>query len=354
MELDRSNLGRLQRVKDLREVWASESSAFTPWLAENIDVLQDVLGMSLSVVTTEVTVGEFRLDIQAVDDDGRTVIIENQLEATNHLHLGQSLVYAAGLDAAAVVWIATRFREDHRSALDWLNERTDSNIGFFGVEVSVVQIGDDSTRAPVFTVVSKPNKWQKAIKSPATSDPESTNPLNAERQEFFNEVLTEANALRRSINIPAWRELSWSDLAFGPFGNWRLSFARDELRPEVYLDLKEKGPTKELFDQLFAERDLWEGRIGVGPLRWERLDTKRACRIFAERRVDLDDADARSAARQWCQDTLIVMYDTLDDHLRAAAKTLLEQSAALDAGGSDDVSDTAWEPGPLDPPAPVL
>src|SRR4051794_20944267 len=100
MELDRKNLGRLKHVADPREVWTSESGDFTPWLAENIDVLADELGLTLTVVGTEVLVGQFRLDIQAQDDDGRVVIVENQLEKTDHSHLGQCLVYAAGLEAS--------------------------------------------------------------------------------------------------------------------------------------------------------------------------------------------------------------------------------------------------------------
>ena len=116
---------------------------FTPWLADNIDVLADELGMSLTVTATEVLVGEFRLDIRAEDQDGRVVVIENQLERTDHSHLGQCLVYASGLEASTVVWIAPSFRDDFRRALDWLNERTDQGVNFFGVEVGVVQIGDE-------------------------------------------------------------------------------------------------------------------------------------------------------------------------------------------------------------------
>src|SRR5215207_3827117 len=109
----------------------------------------------------EVAVGEFRLDIQAQTPDGGVVIVENQLERTDH---GQLLVYASGLEASAVVWVAPRFRDDHRRTLDWLNERTDTGVDFFGVEVSVVQIGETGPRAPVFEVVARPNGWQKGVK----------------------------------------------------------------------------------------------------------------------------------------------------------------------------------------------
>lgn len=142
MELDSKNLGRLTRVADPREVWPSEASDFTPWLAQNIDVLADALDMTLTLVDTEVNVGQFKLDIQAQDDNGRVVIIENQLEKTDHSHLGQCLVYAASLEASTVIWISRQFRDDFRRAFDWLNERTDRGIQFFGVEVGVVQIGE--------------------------------------------------------------------------------------------------------------------------------------------------------------------------------------------------------------------
>src|SRR4051794_2797563 len=164
MELDSKGLSRLRRVANPRDVWMSEAGDFTPWLAENLDVLADELGMSLTLLATEVLVGEFRVDIEAQTPDGRVVIIENQLEHSDHRHLGQLLVYASGLEAAAVVWVAPRFREDHRRTLDWLNERTDSGVDFFGVEVSVVQISEVGPRAPVFEVVARPNNWQKGVK----------------------------------------------------------------------------------------------------------------------------------------------------------------------------------------------
>src|SRR5205085_2449499 len=122
--------------------WLSESGDFTPWLAENIDVLAEELGMTLTITATEVPVGDFRLDILAQDGEGRTVIIENQLERTDHSHLGQCIVYASGLEASTVVWVAPLFRDDFRRVLDWLNERTDLGVNFLGVELGVVQVGD--------------------------------------------------------------------------------------------------------------------------------------------------------------------------------------------------------------------
>lgn len=163
-------LGKIRKI-DLRDVWASESSDFTPWLAkeENIAMLGDAIGMYLEVESQEKSVGPFRADILAKDlATNHYVLIENQLELTNHNHLGQIMTYAAGLDAFSIVWIAKAFTEEHRAALDWLNRITDENINFFGIEVEVIQI-EDSLPAPQFSVVAKPNDWTKSVKSSASS-----------------------------------------------------------------------------------------------------------------------------------------------------------------------------------------
>jgi hypothetical protein len=160
-------LGRLTPV-DIRLVWLHEANDFTPWLAreDNIDMLGDALQLGpLEVEATERDVGRFSADIVARDDTGRLILIENQLEQTDHRHLGQVLTYLAGLEEhATVIWLATRFLEEHRAAIDWLNENTNEHFEFFGVELGVVRIGD-SDPAPVFNVVAKPNDWSREVRS---------------------------------------------------------------------------------------------------------------------------------------------------------------------------------------------
>lgn len=134
------NLAKIERV-DLREAWRNEARDFTPWLAENIAELGEALGMELELQETEAAVGDYSLDVLATDlNENRPVIIENQLEATNHTHLGQLLTYAAGHDANVIVWLTKEFRDEHRAALDWLNQRTDDNTQFFGVVVELWRI----------------------------------------------------------------------------------------------------------------------------------------------------------------------------------------------------------------------
>jgi len=155
-----AQLGRMKKV-DLQDVWANEASDFTPWLAEedNLELLGDTIGMELE--SQEKDVGPFRADILCKDTaTGDWVVIENQLAKTDHTHLGQLLTYAAGLKAVTIVWIAQEFHEEHRAALDWLNEITDSRFNFFGLEVELWRIGD-SDIAPKFNVACKPNDWTK-------------------------------------------------------------------------------------------------------------------------------------------------------------------------------------------------
>ena len=158
-----NSLGRLQRVQ-LREAWESESGDFTPWLAqsENLSLLGEAIGLNLELEAQEKGVGLFRADLFCKDTASDSwVLIENQLERTDHSHLGQLLTYAAGLSAVTIVWIAERFTEEHRAALDWLNEKTGEGINFFGLEVELWRIGN-SPLAPKFNVVCKPNEIGRA------------------------------------------------------------------------------------------------------------------------------------------------------------------------------------------------
>ena len=174
------------RYINARDIWPAEDVNFTPWLAEHISVLGDALGLELNpdTTSTEVPVGNYRLDILA-HDDNRAVAIENQLEETDHTHLGQLLTYMAGRDARVVVWIAGEFKDEHREALDLLNRLTDEETEFFGVVVEVMQI-DDSNPAPHFRVVSAPNDWGKQIR---TTDTPGESELNQRYRKFFQDLV---------------------------------------------------------------------------------------------------------------------------------------------------------------------
>ena len=158
-------LGHLESV-NIREVWQGEATDFTPWLAqsENLERLAETLAMSLELESTEAPVGSFSADIVCTNlNDGSTVLIENQLERTDHRHLGQIFTYAAGLDAVTIIWVSPRFTEEHRAAIDWLNRITQDDFSFFGIEIEVWRIGN-SPPAPKFNIVAKPNDWTRAMR----------------------------------------------------------------------------------------------------------------------------------------------------------------------------------------------
>jgi hypothetical protein len=158
-------LGMLESV-NIRDVWQGEASHFTPWLAQpdNLERLGEALAMALEPVSTETPVGPFYADIVCSNlNDGSTVLIENQLERTDHRHLGQIFTYAAGLDAVTIIWISPQFTEEHRAAIDWLNRITLDKFSFFGVEIELWRIGN-SPPAPKFNIVAKPNDWTRAMR----------------------------------------------------------------------------------------------------------------------------------------------------------------------------------------------
>ncbi|MEX1098586.1 MAG: DUF4268 domain-containing protein [Planctomycetales bacterium] len=208
-----TNMGRLERV-DLREAWASEAAGFTPWLArpENIALLGDSIGIGLEVESQETCVGAFRADILCKDTaNGSFVLIENQLERTDHGHLGQLITYAAGLEAVTIVWIAQRFTEEHRAALDWLNEVTGQEIRLFGLEVELWRIAD-SPVAPKFNVVSSPNDWTKTLKR---NDRTIRHPERLEYWTAFRDRLLE---LAPDLKPPKATDAASLDMAIGRRG----------------------------------------------------------------------------------------------------------------------------------------
>ncbi|WP_370971234.1 DUF4268 domain-containing protein [Amycolatopsis sp. cg9] len=332
MSTDEYGLGRLERLANPRDVWKHEAANFTPWLAENIDVLSDAIGLPLSVVGQEVLVGDFRVDIHATDPDGRNVIIENQLESSDHSHLGQLLVYASGLEAATAIWITTRLREEHRSALVWLNERTDADVRAFGIEVGVVHIGT-SVRAPVLDVVVKPNDWAKAAKETSKA---VVSPKNQQRMAFFEDVFDLMAVSYPAIRAPKTQTASWCSFASGPFGYYSLTFTKQGYRVEIYLDTGSKESNKQVFDELHGERQVLQQALGF-ELDWDRLDSNRSSRIATYLDgFDLETADeaARRQAVKWSVDRATALHQQFDGRLRELAKVAKEQSTSQADGGS--------------------
>ena len=187
---------KLEKLKkiDLRKAWNHEATDFTNCLAEeeNLSLLSDEIGTDIKLIQTEASVGKFSVDILAEEENtGRKIIIENQLEMTNHEHLGKIITYASGYDAEIIIWIIKDVRDEHKQAVDWLNEHTDDKINFFAIKMELWQIGN-SPFAPKFQIISKPNDWAKAIKKSTipqqilTDNGVQFTPARAEKGPFTN------------------------------------------------------------------------------------------------------------------------------------------------------------------------
>ncbi len=214
--MSNKSLGRLQRV-DLRAVWSREAAEFTPWLAqeENLRLLADTIGLELDLDLTEKNVGPFRADIVCKDTISDSwVLIENQLERTDHSHLGQLLTYAAGLDAVTIVWIAERFTDEHRAALDWLNEVTDEHINFFGLEVELWQIGDSAV-APKLNIVCQPNDWTKYVAVTRQATGGESSELSQVKLEFWTKFREYLESRSSGLKSQKPSVHYWTDFAIG-------------------------------------------------------------------------------------------------------------------------------------------
>lgn len=304
-----TDFGEINNV-NVREIWANEATDFTPWLSENIDKLGLALGMELEIQETEADVGDFSLDILAKDlGTGRIVIIENELKETDHDHLGKLLTYAGGFDAGVLVWISTQLRDEHRKALEWLNEHTASDIDCFGVVIEVIKI-DSSKPAFIFKPVVFPNEWQKDARRGTSVKP---SPRTEAYKEYFQTLIDELRTKYKFTGAKAAQPQNWYTFASGVTGIvFTNSFVKGgKVRAEVYIDFQDKEKNKNFFDGLLARKESIERDFG-GALSWERLDDKRASRIAAYRDGEIDwESGKLDEIKAWSIDNLLRLKKAL-------------------------------------------
>lgn len=272
-----SNIGKLTEV-DVRELWKHEQYDFSEWLAteENIEYLNDILGLTLVDIDKEVYVGPYRCDIVAKDEtSGITIIVENQLEATNHDHLGKIITYASGLDARVMVWIVKEAKEEHRAAVEWLNNNTNSDINFFLIEIHAYKIGD-SKPAPKFEVVEKPNDFVKRGKG-SGQDHDKTTKRGAERLNFWNQLNEVLISRGKPFNQRKATTDHWYDVAIGT-SKAHLAIDLINKANKIVVELYIDDETKEIYDELYDHKEEIEEKMGL-ELTWDRLDNKKASRI---------------------------------------------------------------------------
>ena len=301
-------LGELVPV-ELRDFWEDEAGDFTPWLSKNLNLLGDTIDMELELIGTEKSVGDFKVDILAKDSGlDKNVIIENQLEKTDHKHLGQLLTYASGHEAKAIIWIANNFGEEHRHALDWLNENTKEGVSFFGIEIQLWKIGN-SEPAPRFNLVSQPNNWAKNISSGSREYSE----INLLQKEFWSNLKDYMEKNKASVRLREPRPQHWSSIAVGRTG-FHLSLTLNSTKKRIGCELYIQE-SKSAFEQLQEDKEDIEKNLGV--LQWKELPKKNASRIVQYKNADFTDKSNSEEIFKWFKEKTEAFHDTFSQKVKS-------------------------------------
>ena len=302
--------GKLEEIKDLRKYWKDEASDFTPWLAkeENISLLSEAIGIEeISDIEIESHVGSFKVDIYASETGtDRKIIIENQLEATNHEHLGKLITYASGKSANIIIWIVKEAREEHRAAIEWLNNHTDDEIGFFLCEIKIYKIGN-SNLAVKFEVIQRPNEWAKEVKN---KDLTQTQQLRYEYWTAYNDYSSKNKKYVDEFNKRKPSKFAWTDLSIGySYCNMRIWRTKDTIQVQLYIP-----DNKELFDKLYNKKDDIEKEIEI-KFHWQNHDDKKSSHITIERNAEFDDREKWEEQFNWIMETAIKMKKTFTKYI---------------------------------------
>ncbi|MBI5878994.1 MAG: DUF4268 domain-containing protein [Chloroflexi bacterium] len=289
-------LGKVETIEP-RGLWPDEAKDFTPWLAsaDGLELLAETINEGeLELVETEKNVGLFKADIlcRVTGEEDHLVVIENQFEPTDHDHLGKLITYASGLKAKTVVWISEEFRDEHRQAIDWLNEN--QIVRFFGLEVFGIKIAD-SPPAPQFKVVSSPNVWAQAVQESKDVGATST---ELDQQQFWEEVRETIKVSNPSLRLQKPQPQAWYPIAIGR-ANMHLSLTVNTRVERVGCELYLQGAqAKQAFDLLEKEKAAIEKELGYD-VEWQRLEGKTACRIVAYKDGSIYDAVQRQELKSW-------------------------------------------------------
>lgn len=310
-------LDRLEEMTDLRQIWGNEAQDFTPWLAleENIALLSEAVGLDITVDDTESAVGDFSADILASETGTeRKIIIENQLEDTNHDHLGKLITYAAGKSAEVVIWVVRHAREEHRAAVEWLNNHTDEQISFFLCEIKLYRIGK-SLPAVKFEVIERPNDWSKEAKKRGTLN--ETQRLRHAYWSALNDhaFLDEKAEFARNFKRRAPSTDHWLSFSIG-FSACHLSVLQIQKRQELDVELR-IDDDKELFKYLLKHREGIEKISGL-KLDWRELPERKASRIVTvKKHVSFNDRGRWDEQFDWIMQTMLKMKQAFHPHLQA-------------------------------------
>ncbi len=299
-------LGKLEKV-DLKTIWENEAYNFTPWLAqkENLELLGDAIGIELELEAQEKNVGPFRADILCKNtSDESLILIENQLERTDHKHLGQLLTYAAGLQSVVIVWVASKFTEEHRKALDWLNDITDERFSFFGLEVELWKIGN-SPAAPKFNIVSQPNNWSKTVARAAKNlDSQETSETKGLQYRYWQNFISYLENSSSKLRPQAPSPKHWLTFSIGRSGfhvNALLNTVTNRIGVELVI--ADKDGEKSFYHLLAKYKEAIEREMG-SDLEWRENPEKNRSSILLFFSADPSEEQKWASQNDWLKNTL--------------------------------------------------
>ncbi len=300
-----------QKQINPRKMWPNEAQNFTPWLAENIAELGEKIGMELEVVGQEVSVGPYSADILAKDiDTDAYVVIENQLEKTNHDHLGKSITYASALGAKTIVWIATDFTEEHKKALDWLNDNTNEDLAFWGVQLELWQISEE-TASMRLNIVSRPSTNVKTIKSKTNNESESRNI----QLEFWTKFRDKLQSTKKIPTLQTPKPRYWYDVRIGR-SNILLSNICSPQKNIVGVRLYIRSNVVEIYyPVLKAKKDEINKALGSEPM-WDANPEAKDKTIALSHDTDLTDPDRMEEALDWLVQQTIIFYNVFSKEVK--------------------------------------
>lgn len=306
------NLSRLEEIKDLRTVWPHEALDFTPWLSQddNIALLADAVGLDIVVDETESTVGDFNVDILASETGtDRKIIIENQLEDTDHDHLGKLITYASGKSADVIIWVVKHAREEHKAAIEWLNNHTDEKIGFFLCEIKLYHIGT-SEPAIKFEVIEKPNDWAKEVRKNG-----SANETQQQRYDYW--VAFQDYAFQNEKFAKEFKPLKpstkhWMNYSIGS-SECCIAICQIRNRGEIYVTLYIQD-NKQLYRSLLEQKEDIERTAGIA-FSWRELPKRKASKIIIERAAEFESRNTWNEQFDWMIDIMIKMKKAFKKYL---------------------------------------
>jgi hypothetical protein len=270
------SIGKIEKVSKLREIWKNEAKDFTPWLAvqENLDILSEEIGIQLVNAEIEQRAGGFSCDIKCeVESDNRIVVIENQIEQSNHDHLGKTIVYASDFNAKLIIWIVKDARPEHAKAIEWLNENTDSQISFYLIEIHAIKIGD-SDPAPLFKIIEQPNLREKIVKNSKDKQLKRSEISRFDFWSGMNNYIDNSN-YRLNTRKPSYDH--WYDFAMESSDyHMSVNLLDKDNKIRVLLYIHED---KNIFDYLYSLKDKIEKELSEYNLFWERKDEKKASSV---------------------------------------------------------------------------